>query len=151
MEGLNLSIFVDGVILDSELETDYLCPQDSVQITIQANWQLESTSWLSSLNLSCMNCFTTVLLPKDDFWLHVEATDIFGCSEEVYTTVSVNKGCYVLIPDSFTPNGDGVGDFFFISADQKEYRLLNFRIFSHKGELIYEGVNNCNLPGFPEC
>lgn len=38
-------------------------------------------------------------------------TNVFGCSTT--ESVTINKDCYIDIPNAFTPDGDGINDYFF--------------------------------------
>ena len=61
-----------------------------------------------------------------------------GCA--TYDTVNVEKGCYINVPNAFTPNGDGENDSFIplelLSRNIVSYQL---RIFSRWGQMLYDG------------
>ncbi len=65
---------------------------------------------------------------------------IDGCS--VTDSVTIHKDCYVNIPNSFTPNDDGLNDYFFprqlLASGVKKFSM---RIFSRWGQIIYETTN----------
>ena len=54
-------------------------------------------------------------------------------------SIWIKRDCYLNIPNSFSPNGDGVNDYFIprqlLSAGVKEFRM---KIFNRWGELIFE-------------
>ncbi len=60
-----------------------------------------------------------------------------GCSAS--DTIEVRKDCYIDIPNSFTPNGDGINDYFF-PRNLLSSGLVSFKmnIFNRWGQLIYE-------------
>ncbi len=64
-----------------------------------------------------------------------------GCTAS--DTINVEKGCYINIPNAFTPNGDGENDNFIplelLSRNIVSYRL---RIFSRWGQMIYDGLES---------
>ncbi len=63
-----------------------------------------------------------------------------GCATTDYT--SVNKSCYLDVPNSFTPNGDGQNDYFFprqlLSKDVAGFKM---QIMNRWGQLVYDTVN----------
>lgn len=63
----------------------------------------------------------------------------FGpCSDTAYTTIVVNDGFTLEIPNVFTPNNDGANDIFTItSTGVKEIKL---QIFNRWGQLMYDFV-----------
>ena len=62
----------------------------------------------------------------------------FGCDSTVY----LNLGFYsVYSPNVFSPNGDGLNDFFNLNGDQDFLSIKILRIFSRWGEMVYEGTN----------
>lgn len=64
-------------------------------------------------------------------------TSAGGCSAS--DTIHIGKSCLLDIPNIFSPNGDGVNDYFF-PRDVLARGLLSFRmqIFNRWGQLIYE-------------
>ncbi len=54
-------------------------------------------------------------------------------------TISIKKGCYLDIPNAFTPNGDGNNDYF-LPREQLTKDLIAFRmqIFNRWGHVIFE-------------
>ncbi len=78
----------------------------------------------------------TIYLSKPDtVWLKV--TNAGGCSAA--DSARVRIACYLDIPNAFTPNGDGVNDYFF-PRELLGSRLTKFRmqIFNRWGEQVFE-------------
>ena len=68
----------------------------------------------------------------------LNATSNEGCSADTCANVLINDELLLYVPNSFTPNGDGINDVFapFVNgADPLNYDLL---IFNRWGELIFE-------------
>ncbi len=57
-------------------------------------------------------------------------------------TITINKSCYLDIPNAFTPDGDGYNDYF-IPRQQLSRQLTNFHmdIFNRWGQLIFSTAN----------
>lgn len=66
-------------------------------------------------------------------------SNAFGCSDSLTRTISIGSGITYYIPNSFTPNGDGVNPVFIpvISdgLDLNEYELV---IYNRWGEKVFE-------------
>lgn len=61
----------------------------------------------------------------------------FGCIDTAIHSITVPNIFVVYAPNSFTPNGDGINDFFFIDASS--ILALDLRIYNRWGEQIYGG------------
>lgn len=68
---------------------------------------------------------------------YAATVDIDGCSAA--DTVVISNNCYINIPNGFSPNGDGNGDYFlprqFLSGGVKEFDM---QIFNRWGEKVFE-------------
>lgn len=80
---------------------------------------------------------TAGLKIKHDGTYQLSITSDQGCSttDEIY----IAKGCYLDIPNAFTPNGDGTNDYFFPRQLLSD-RLSTFRmqVFNRWGQVIFE-------------
>lgn len=63
-----------------------------------------------------------------------------GCLDETNKTVRVKMHESLFIPSGFTPNGDGINDYFTIQGEGLEE--VKIQIFDRWGKLIYEGEND---------
>ena len=54
------------------------------------------------------------------------------------------EDCMVYIPESISPNGDGINDLFFIET-ACEYKNYSLRIFSTKNKLVFESIDASQL------
>lgn len=69
-------------------------------------------------------------------WL-IASDSIYGCIDTAYYEITVPNIFVIYAPNSFTPNGDGINDFFFIEAS--DILSLDLSIYNRWGELIYHG------------
>ncbi|MBI3500623.1 MAG: PKD domain-containing protein [Bacteroidetes bacterium] len=75
------------------------------------------------------------------------ATSYYGCKDTVMQEIEVNQYAFY-IPNTFTPNGDGINDFFFgAGIGIADYE---FSIFDRWGNLIFHCHVN-DLPQTPAC
>ncbi len=63
-------------------------------------------------------------------------TDANGCTATSSTVVAYSNEAYVIVPNVFTPNGDGKNDLFFIK--EEGMKELTCSIFNRWGDLVYE-------------
>ena len=66
-------------------------------------------------------------------------------NETCFTTASFTirtENCKPIIPEGFSPNGDGINDVFEIPNLLDVYKGFNLKVYSRNGNLIYEGGND---------
>jgi gliding motility-associated-like protein len=64
---------------------------------------------------------------EGEYEITLIVTDVFGCSVEVKKKISVFD-YYLVVPNIFTPNGDGINDYFFprfVGIESLEFWILN--------------------------
>lgn len=72
------------------------------------------------------------------------ATNEWNCTDTICATVVVNDEELVFVPNAFTPDGDGVNDFFFpvLSFEPTEYE---FTVYNRWGEIMLD-TDSPNVP-----
>ena len=72
--------------------------------------------------------------------ISLAVTNEFGCSDSISKTIITNGVVNIWVPNSFTPNGDGLNDIFKAesSASVKEFNLY---IYNRWGQLVFESKN----------
>lgn len=87
----------------------------------------------------------SISISKPGIYTHT-VTSQYGCATT--DTIEVRKGCYIAIPNAFSPNGDGINDFFF-PRDLLSDNLTGFhmRIFNRWGQQLFE-TNTTNGRGW---
>ena len=101
-----------------------------------------SYSWNPQPDVGCQNCPFAYVKPQTttEYTVTVEKD---GCIISEKVTVDVSSACsenLIKIPNTFTPNNDGLNDEFSI-ADNDKIRLKSLKIYSRNGELVYESSN----------
>ncbi|MBA3648462.1 MAG: gliding motility-associated C-terminal domain-containing protein [Chitinophagales bacterium] len=93
--------------------------------------------WLPAASLSDSHISSPVATPDVTTTYTVEVTSVEGCKDFGTVTVRVNEDVVIIFPNAFTPNGDGVNDFFkpFVSGD---FETGVFQILDRWGQVIYE-------------
>jgi gliding motility-associated-like protein len=141
---------VVGIDVNGCIDTAYvnvsLFPYPSFQTSndVQAFYgdqiQLEAYSdlvgsyvWSPAEYLSCIHCQNPIATPDQEITYEVTFTDLNGCSAEQYITITFDACVYV--PNTFTPNNDGMNDVFQISGGN--FVEMECLIFNRWGELVY--------------
>jgi gliding motility-associated-like protein len=81
------------------------------------------------------------------------ATDDFGCQSEVTRIVNIHPEYTIFIPNSFTPDSDGLNDVF--EAEGTGIVEFEMKVFDRWGGVIFEsssidlGWNGNNYSGLP--
>lgn len=79
----------------------------------------------------------------------VRATD--ECPEWTERTVRISSGCELMVPNVFTPNGDGSNDAWVITGAGRDPAAV--RVFNRWGQVVYEAArygNNWRANGLPD-
>lgn len=78
-----------------------------------------------------------VALLNNDTYFTVLVTDAIGCQAEDGVFIKVYQGPEYYMPNTFTPNGDGLNDRFRpIPPGMKT--TVYFRVFNRMGQLVFE-------------
>ncbi len=97
----------------------------------------DSLVWKLGDSVLCINCPLPAFVAKRSGKITLEAYDIRGCKivkTTAYTVIIIRD---VYIPNVFSPNGDGINDYFsiFSKADIKEIGVME--IFTRWGDLVF--------------
>ncbi|HEX2683354.1 MAG TPA: gliding motility-associated C-terminal domain-containing protein, partial [Ferruginibacter sp.] len=102
---------------------------------------VNSYAWTPSVDLSCDNCANPVgtALQKRTYRIDVANND--GCVNSDSVTVFVNcLQANLLMPTAFTPNNDGLNDYFYPIT--RGYRMVKtFIIYNRLGFKVFERSN----------
>jgi len=97
--------------------------------------------WSPSTTLNCTDCPQPVASPKLNTKYTVTFTDSNGCRNVgSVQVVVICKDANVFIPNTFSPNGDGSNDKFYIRGRGLD-RVKSIRIFNRWGEVVFEQTN----------
>ncbi|MBS1564299.1 MAG: gliding motility-associated C-terminal domain-containing protein, partial [Bacteroidetes bacterium] len=95
-------------------------------------------SWTPADHLSCTDCASPYANPKFTTTYHVTITDSNNCvSSRTVTLITLCNNKNFFIPNTFSPNRDGVNDVFYPRGTGID-RIQALRIFNRWGELMYE-------------
>jgi gliding motility-associated-like protein len=98
--------------------------------------------WTPSNSLDCDTCITVVATPDSTTDYVVRVTDGDGCINFDTVRVIVKLGYTYFIPSAFSPNGDGMNDFF--AFDVLGAKNIHTRVFDRWGTMLYENTSQTN-------
>jgi gliding motility-associated-like protein len=109
-----------------------------ISLPVSYSSNVISYNWSPATNLSCTDCPVPFADPKFTTTYRIKATDEFGCTsaKDIKLVVLCNDKNF-FIPNTFSPNNDGVNDRFYPRGTGID-RIQAMRIFNRWGELIYE-------------
>jgi gliding motility-associated-like protein len=107
-----------------------LSTTNSADIT---KWRWTPTRWLNSPTIA-----QPIATPKDNIIYRCEASNDGGCKvfDEITIEVLCN-GSNVYIPNTFSPNKDGVNDVFYVRG-KGLFSIKSMKVFNRWGELVFE-------------
>ena len=104
-----------------------------------ANAKIASISWNPVVDTFCANCLSPTVTPFDASLYTITVVDSNGCKATDKILILVKKERPVFIPNTFSPNGDGLNDVFYINArDGFIEEILYFQVYDRWGNKIFE-------------
>lgn len=99
---------------------------------------IQGYTWSPAEGLSCTDCPFPFASPSSNTRYHVRYVDNNNCSDTASVRVLVFcKEANVFVPNTFSPNGDGRNDVFYVRG-QGLRRVKSLRIFNRWGEVVFE-------------
>jgi gliding motility-associated-like protein len=122
---------------DKVLSTGTLFPLSSTV----TNGPIRSYTWNPTTELSCKDCPLPIATIKKDICYVVKAENFYGCAAT--DTICIKVFCesaQVFIPNTFTPDGDGINDILMVRATGIK-QVKQFTVFNRWGEIVFEKTN----------
>ncbi|MEM1217459.1 MAG: gliding motility-associated C-terminal domain-containing protein [Bacteroidota bacterium] len=129
-----------------ELGDSVTIQPDIVQLPTPLNE--DSVFWFPSTFLTFdFNLLEPEVRPFDSQLYTIEAYDLNGCLITAEVFIEVDKNRNVYIPNIFTPDGDGINDWFQPYTGNGVASIPSFRIYDRWGELVYFATDLPSLNG----
>lgn len=96
--------------------------------------------WNPVEGLSCTDCLNPTVKPPESTIYTLTVGDRFGCKKTVDISIIVNQKptIYAYAPTAFSPNQDGMNDFFTVYFKPKTVKeISSFKIFDQWGNLVH--------------
>ena len=137
-------IIPDGPPLDVEAtgDTTIVLGHD-VLLQSTVNFPNASIIWNDTSTLDCHTCLETIATPVDDITTYViTATTSTGCIDKDSVTIRIDRTPVLYVPNVFTPNFDGINDYFEIGLDPVNITAIEqVLIFDRWGGVLSESGN----------
>ncbi len=113
----------------------------SYQINSSATTNIVSLNWTPSNNLSCSNCLTPLATPTKTTKYDLTAINDGGCATTDSIRVQVIcDGANFFVPNSFSPNGDGINDRFVVNGVGLNV-IPSITIYNRWGQIVFQKNN----------
>jgi len=114
-------------------------PGQSVPLLVSPVNASDIYSWLPAKGLSCNTCPDPIASPISTTTYTLITTNEYGCVK--METVSLKMPCDIFIPDAFSPNADGLNDFFILRTYCNEIQSMYFEIYDRWGNKVFESTD----------
>lgn len=133
---INISVF-------STLDITVTADPGTIDVYQGQTCQLEATGaesylWTPSIGLSATDIPNPIANPTDTMTYYVTGIDENGCIDIDTITVNVIGELVIGLPTAFSPNGDGINDYWAPEYSGSGF-LDSYLIYNRWGELVYEG------------
>jgi gliding motility-associated-like protein len=113
----------------------------SVKLAPILSNDVKTIRWSPEKWLDCITCPQPLATPKQTIKYTIEVANEGGCvtRDDVTLFVVCVEG-NLFLPNTFSPNGDGVNDVFY-PRGKGIYGVKSFRVFNRWGEVVFEQGN----------
>lgn len=137
VKGLNLELAVDPALANYG---------DGIQLTTTASENYSVLQWQPQWLFTQQQTLTQHITADSSSTYLVVGVSDFGCIDTAVAEVKLNP--IALVPNAFSPNGDGLNDNFFPAHTGDILDVKNFQVFNRWGQLIWNGVGKSALKGW---
>jgi gliding motility-associated-like protein len=117
-------------------EPFYLDPTLPDQANFTLHWSVKPDQMIH-----CYDCPQLDVIPLDNSTYTLTLIDEHECTYADSVHVMVQKAYHIYIPNSFSPNRDGLNDVLLVYG-QPGTQVSYFRIYSRWGGLVFESTNS---------
>ncbi|HEX7904090.1 MAG TPA: gliding motility-associated C-terminal domain-containing protein [Chitinophagaceae bacterium] len=139
------------IVFNNEVKADFsmldiICPEDKLEVTNNSTGQIDSWRWnFDVLSSSTLKDPLPVLFPLSNREAYYTVkllayNNTLGCTDSISKTVTVLDHCFIAVPTAFTPNNDGLNDYFWPHNAIKAENY-DFKVFNRWGQLIFHSRN----------
>ncbi|MCO6485299.1 MAG: gliding motility-associated C-terminal domain-containing protein, partial [Saprospiraceae bacterium] len=116
-------------------------PGAFVPLDVQSPQTLTQVLWSATDPLSCATCAATDVGPVTvSQWVSVQGRTAAGCTatDGLQITLRDTDLPAVYIPNSFSPNGDGINDVFAVYGNAQVRAVRNLAVYDRWGNALYQ-------------
>ena len=108
--------------------------------TTGLSYSWDPTTYLSNPTISNPLAIPTSSTPDSKTYVITVTDSLHGCTERDTVTIYIRPLGFYTFPDAFTPNADGVNDYYYPLVTTGA-SILEFRIFNRWGDVVYDGIS----------
>lgn len=138
--GITLTINPNATVDINEVEMANFCIGDTVDLSVEAQlgyeyyWSPEKSFRYTT---GARQPVVKGVLFEAENNIEVMAVNDYGCKAYDQVTILATPCCDVYVPTAFSPNGDGLNDYFNILL-QPGQKVVSFQIFDRSGGMVYD-------------
>ena len=141
-DSVYVRISTEALSLDAG-QDQHIKQGESAQLSYTSNVNANFTlDWVAdpAAAMSCTDCPSPETQPLETTTYTLTLTDEFGCTITDELIIHVDKTRGIRISNVFSPNGDGINDFFYLESEGRaQIRLLS--IYNRWGNKVFEAEN----------
>ncbi|HRK26943.1 MAG TPA: choice-of-anchor L domain-containing protein [Chitinophagales bacterium] len=138
-----VSITLDYPRSLSIAQPDTIVEGSGTTIAVTGGLEGDTYNWQPSVYITEPNKASVFVRPSETTLFTATVTTPLGCESEASVMVYVIEPPRLLVPSSFSPNGDGVNDILrIVHRDITE--LLLFAVYNRWGQLVYSNEGSLN-------
>lgn len=140
------TVTLDNEVIANFSMESYICPEDKLVVTNNSSGQIDAYRWnydiLGTSTLKDPPPFQFPTLNREAYYTVRLAVFNYtlGCSDSTRHTLTVLDHCYIAVPTAFTPNNDGLNDYFWPHNALKADNLV-FKVYNRWGQLVFQSAN----------
>lgn len=97
--------------------------------------------WTPVEALSCSDCISPVITTNINRDYKIVGNNHHFCTDSTFVHIKTYYRSHLALPNVFTPNGDGLNDYFYVIAGKDVSTVNRFQIFNRWGERVFD-INN---------
>jgi gliding motility-associated-like protein len=112
-------------------------PGDAITLTMTTDLPLSAINWDNTNTLNCAHCPNPVATPIATTTYTAVGVTMFGCTSQDSITLFMRSSCdedAIVVPNGFTPNGDGLNDVLYVRGVS---HITEFRVFDRWGNQVF--------------
>jgi len=134
-----VNVYVEDFQLELSPSADTIAKGEYLVLSTSANVNYSTNSWEPAYLFENQHLYEQTFIPDHTHEYQVIAVSDIGCLDTA--TVSVYVDTLIpdfLMPNAFSPNGDGINDFFGpVLYNKSGYVVNQFRIYNRWGNVVY--------------
>jgi gliding motility-associated-like protein len=111
---------------------------DEINLDPQFSSNFNTISWTGQGNFSCIDCENPTFIPFFDGLITVNIQDENGCKASDSLFLKIDDQSFLILPNIFSPNDDGINDFLTINYYGRSIsQIVSFNVYDRWGGLVH--------------